>query len=164
MTNGKAILMLMLAAATLTLFFAACSAASVVSETDGQYIRIILETRSDKAFAMGLEWNAEWKFEALGDGAIEEVSTHEYFDAAEKELAKKSSSDGKKIFVPDMPVPGGYVEFYFKGVKSGFVDLRVTCELPGSSPLAEAKFKIAVFSDLKTYVLESSENYDWGGL
>ena len=149
----------------LAMLLASVSAASVISsETDGRFIRVILETRSDKAFATGVEWDAQWKFEAQGDGAVEEVSFNDYFDAVEKELAKEPAEDGF-VRLPDMPIPGGYVEFYFKGVRPGFVDLRITCELPGrSAPLAEAKFRIAVFSDLKINVLESSQKYDWGDL
>ena len=147
----------------LVLLPASAGAASNVSETDGRYVRIILETRSDKAFADGIEWKAEWKYETQGDGAVEEVSFQEYFSAAEKELSK-DAPDGM-IVLPGYPIPGGYVEFYFKGVRSGFVDLRITCESPErNTPLADARLRIAVFSDLKMHVLESSENYDWGDL
>ena len=138
-------------------------AAPVVSETDGRYLRIILETRSDKAFANGIEWKAEWKRETRGDGAIEEVSFSDYFNVVEEELSKKAE-EGLTV-LPDYPVPGGYVELYFKGARPGFVDLRVTCEEPGQiAPFADARFRIEVFSDMKMNVLESSVKYDWGNL
>ena len=147
----------------LALLPASVGAASGVSETDGRYVRIILETRSDKAFADGIEWKAEWKYDTRGDGAVEEVSFQEYFDAAEKELSK-DAPDGM-IVLPDYPIPGGYVEFYFKGAAPGFVDLHITCGLPGErAPLADARFRIAVFSDMKMQVFKSLEKYDWGDL
>ena len=139
------------------------SAAAAVYETNGRYLRIILETRSDKAFANGIEWKAEWKCETLGDGVIEEVSFRDYFDAVEEELSQKAE-EGMTV-LPEYPAPGGYVEFYFKGVRPGLADLRVTCEEPGQiAPFADARFRIAVFSDLKTHVFESSVKYDWGDL
>ena len=147
----------------LALLPASAGAASSASETDGRYVRIILETRSDKAFADGIEWKAEWKYDTRGDGVIEEVSFQEYFDAAEKELSK-DAPDGM-IVLPNYPIPGGYVEFYFKGAAPGFVDLHIMCGMPvETTPLVDARFRIAVFSDLKMHVIKSSEKYDWDDL
>ena len=166
MRKGKELLAVLLLAATFVLYFAACSVASVVSETGGQFIRIILETRSDKVHANGGEWKGVWNWEAQGDGAVEEASLYEYFGAAEKELSKLSSQDKDGIvIIPDGPVPGGKVEFYFKGGRPGMVELFITCSYSDRrAPLAEARFKLSVSTDLKIDVLESSEKYDWGDL
>ena len=166
MRNGKELLVFLLLLATFVLYFSACSAASVVSETSGQFIRIVLETRSDKVHANGGEWKGVWNWEAQGDGAIEEASLYDYFGAAEKELSKLSSQDKDGIvIIPDGPVPGGKVEFYFKGVRPGMVELLITCSSPDrSSPYAEARFRFSVSSDLKISILDSSVKYDWGDM
>ena len=167
MENGEKMLMLLLFAAVFVLLFAACSAASaVVSETGGEFIRIVLESKAEEAISAGVEWKGEWKRETRGDGAIEEVSYSDYFEAAEKELSKQipEEEDGM-VIIPDYPIPGGYVEFYFKGVRPGIAELLITCSSPDrSAPYAEAAFKLSVDSDLKISVLDSSEKYDCGDL
>ena len=163
MIKGKELLAFLLLTATFVLYFSACCAASVVSETDGQFIRIILETRSDKVHASGGEWKGVWNWEAQGDGAIEEASLYDYFGAAEKELSKTAGSG--VVVIPDYQIPGGYVEFYFKGVRPGAVELLITCSYSNrSAPLAEARLKLSVSTDLKINVLDSLEKYDWGDL
>jgi len=181
MENGKKMLMLLLFTAVFVMLFAACSAASaVVSETGGEFVRIVLESKAEKAISAGVEWEecegdicffvndvsagvewkGEWKHETQGDGAIEEVSYSDYFEAAEKELSKQipEEEDGM-VILPDYPVPGGYVEFYLKGVRPGMTELLITCSSPDrSAPYAEAVFKLSVAPDLKISVLDSSEN------
>jgi len=182
MENGKKMLMLLLFTAVFVMLFAACSAASaVVSETGGEFVRIVLESKAEKAISAGVEWEecegdicflvhavagVEWKSETRGDGAIEEVSYSDYFEAAEKELSKQipEEEDGM-VILPEYPIPGGYIEFYFKGVRPGMTELLITCSSPDrSAPYAEAVFKLSVASDLKISVLDSSEEYDWSGL
>ena len=149
---------------TLTAFvlFSSAAEASVVSETDGLFIGIVLESRHDVA----VNWDVKWEYEAQGDGAIEEISMRDYFNETERELnknAENASADEDEVFMLPSPLPGGGTyEYYFKGVRPGLVALRVTCTSPGrSAPFVDARFRLAVFSDLKISVIASSEKYNW---
>ena len=163
----KKLLMLSPLAAAFVLFFGLCPTAFAGVEASGEFIRIILKSQNQKLAASGIG-QGEWKREAWGDGAIEEVSADDYFDAAQKELSRQLSKDEAEagaVIIPDPPVPGGYAEFYFKAARPGMANLLITCSSPGrSAPYAEARFTLSVSSDLKVTLLDSSEKYDWGDL
>ena len=104
--------------------------------------------------------DVEWKCETNGDGAIKEMSHIDYLSAVEEKI---NQNDPEESLIPDPPiVGGGLMDFYFRGIRPGLVDLRIVYESPDRiSPYVEATYRIAVFSDLKLFALESSVKYDW---
>lgn len=163
MIKKREVFVLLLAVFAITLFFAACSAAAVVSETNGWFIRILLDNNKEKfhaALAEEIEWNAEWKCITSGDGAIEEMAYRDYLIAVDE---KFNQNEPEEFLIPDESIVGGPMEFYFKGVRPGLVDLRIVCESPDRPlPYVEAIYRVTVSEDLKLEVQELSEKYDWG--
>ncbi|GHV41281.1 hypothetical protein FACS1894187_22900 [Synergistales bacterium] len=147
----KKIKMFFCCALLAVLAFAIPSEADAVLNPTGKYIRIALQNHSCAPDEL-----SSWKCEISGEGGVEQITMEEYFELAEP---MTTLSDGT-ILIPDMPVPGGVVEFYFRASRPGFVNLRLT-RGTADALWADANFRVAVFSDLKAEILERSEKYDW---
>lgn len=133
------------------LAFATLSEAGAVLNPTGKYIRIALQNHSCAPDEL-----SSWKCEISGDGGAEQITMEEYFELAEP---MTTQPDGT-VLIPDMPVPGGVVEFYFRASRPGFVNLRIT-RRDADALWADANFRVAVFSDLRAEILKHSEKYDW---